>query len=139
MTKPIPHGTKNAYNNYGCRCDECKAASSRYMAERYKVSCAGGCGRLVWHIPSRPRTGLCPVCLGLARREDRHGTEGIYKRCKCDVCRAAAAAARRVRRRFAEPKVHNRNGYTNGCRCAVCREAHRVYAANRRKSVKAAA
>lgn len=30
-SKPTPHGTLNGYKNYGCRCDECKAAMSAAM------------------------------------------------------------------------------------------------------------
>jgi hypothetical protein len=28
------HGTPNAYTNYGCRCEECKAANGLYRSER---------------------------------------------------------------------------------------------------------
>lgn len=30
MPKPIPHGTQNGYKNYGCRCDKCRKANTRY-------------------------------------------------------------------------------------------------------------
>ena len=28
----IPHGTTNGYNNYGCRCDECREANAKAHA-----------------------------------------------------------------------------------------------------------
>lgn len=34
---PNRHGTTNFYTNRGCRCVECKAAMSTYMAGRYKA------------------------------------------------------------------------------------------------------
>src|ERR1700677_4043481 len=30
MSKPIPHGTYNGYKNYGCRCERCCKANTRY-------------------------------------------------------------------------------------------------------------
>ena len=30
MTDTIPHGTRNGYNNYKCRCDDCRAAARDY-------------------------------------------------------------------------------------------------------------
>jgi hypothetical protein len=32
---PVPHGTYNSYQNKGCRCDDCRAASSCYQKRRY--------------------------------------------------------------------------------------------------------
>ena len=29
----VSHGTRNAYINYGCRCDPCREANSRYRRE----------------------------------------------------------------------------------------------------------
>jgi hypothetical protein len=29
---PVPHGTQNAYANYACRCESCRAAHRRHMA-----------------------------------------------------------------------------------------------------------
>lgn len=36
QSENIPHGTLNAYANYGCRCDECKAVQSEYNRRRYR-------------------------------------------------------------------------------------------------------
>jgi hypothetical protein len=30
----VKHGTLNAYDNYGCRCDECRANHSRVYKQR---------------------------------------------------------------------------------------------------------
>jgi hypothetical protein len=30
----VSHGTTNAYVNYGCRCQDCREAQSRYRSER---------------------------------------------------------------------------------------------------------
>lgn len=34
MPQTITHGTHNAYVNHGCRCDDCRAASSKYRRRR---------------------------------------------------------------------------------------------------------
>ena len=33
-----PHGTNSTYTNYGCRCDECKAARQAYMRQYWDVN-----------------------------------------------------------------------------------------------------
>jgi hypothetical protein len=33
----VRHGTYNEYNNYGCRCDECKAAIAAYRLPRNRA------------------------------------------------------------------------------------------------------
>ena len=34
-SRTIPHGTVNAYTNYGCRCNECRQAENEYQRKRY--------------------------------------------------------------------------------------------------------
>lgn len=76
---------------------------------------------------------MCGSCYAETCRIDHHGTESLYsKGCRCEECRAAAAANRRLRRHEGRVFTHNRAGYCNGCRCDVCREAQRVYTAERR-------
>lgn len=64
--------------------------------------CVRGCGRLAWHM--RGRSGVCAVCKRAeqhaeALAQDNHGTETRYKLgCRCDLCRAGVAAAKRRRR-----------------------------------------
>lgn len=35
--KEVVHGRASSYNNHGCRCSECRAAWSKYMAPRIKA------------------------------------------------------------------------------------------------------
>ena len=32
-SKDIPHGTRYGYSDFGCRCDECKAANTAYARQ----------------------------------------------------------------------------------------------------------
>ena len=32
----IPHGTRYGYSDFGCRCDECRAANAAYARQRRK-------------------------------------------------------------------------------------------------------
>ncbi len=34
MTATLVHGTHNAYSNYHCRCDQCRAFRNRYERQR---------------------------------------------------------------------------------------------------------
>jgi hypothetical protein len=101
LVKPhvTEHGSWNEYQNYGCRCDPCRAAASEYMRAHYTTPCAQ-CGEaMVWKRGTKPSTGLCPKCLGLSRRTAEHGTETRYSSgCRCRPCKDASAAARRRRR-----------------------------------------
>lgn len=95
------HGTANSYNNYGCRCDLCKAAQAAYMREKTRIPCANGCGRLVWKRGRKNPSPLCKVCEPLLRRKEYpHGHLNRYNRdgCRCPLCRAASATDRRERR-----------------------------------------
>jgi hypothetical protein len=92
------HGTNNGYNNLGCRCDACRVAHTSYLRERgigsyRRVPCptCGGTKAL--------RAIQCRWCY-YARTEAAHGTESRYtdRGCRCDLCRAASAAARGARR-----------------------------------------
>lgn len=92
------HGTNNEYQNYGCRCDECRAAGAEHQRMTYKTPCSG-CGAPVWRRGLKPTTGLCRRCLGETRRTAVHGTESRYTGgCRCDECRGASRDARRRRR-----------------------------------------
>ena len=90
----IKHGTNNEYQNYGCRCDKCKAAGAAYQRKRRQGLCRGGCGRIVW---VRYASGFCSRCAkDNVRKPLEHGTSNGYlrKRCRCDKCRAWAARER---------------------------------------------
>jgi hypothetical protein len=64
------HGTTNAYDNFGCRCDACKAANTRVLAQRKAARLARG----------------------LAPDDPRHGTDNGYRNwgCRCAPCTIAA-------------------------------------------------
>ena len=70
----LRHGTVNGYVNYGCRCDKCKAASSRRHKQRVEE--------------------------GLSETDPRHGTESGYLNwgCRCESCKAGHSAAAKKRR-----------------------------------------
>lgn len=34
--KPIPHGTRNGYVNYKCRCADCRRVNAEYGRQRYQ-------------------------------------------------------------------------------------------------------
>lgn len=93
------HGTRNEYGNYGCRCAECRAAAAEYQKQRNRTFCTG-CGAKIWKRGNKPVTGLCTRCVGLSRRIDEHGTDGMYRRgCRCDLCRRHQAEMRAANRR----------------------------------------
>lgn len=88
---------------------------------------------------------LCKAChltKSLAERgqtsaKGRHGTLSTYRYCKCEVCRAAAAAhalayKHRTGRSRPESTIRYEHGtramyVTKKCRCPSCTEANRVY------------
>lgn len=115
-----PHGNYSRYQNHGCRCDRCREAATTYAREwRHRTGYA------------LPREDYLLLLRRKAELRDNHGTETRYKfGCRCDVCKAAAAQARRDRRNFnrTPPTVHGTHaGYSNGCRCDACRAATNAY------------
>ncbi len=93
----VQHGTVNEYMNFGCRCDECRAAVSDYQRQASSAPCPT-CGRSHY---GRYRPGsLCRDCYVAKTRENLvHGTESGYKRgCRCAECKEAGNRARRERR-----------------------------------------
>jgi hypothetical protein len=94
----IRHGTVNEYGNFGCRCDACRAAAIEYHRRRCQTPCIGGCGVLCWgKLPKHQ--GRCRLCANAARIRVEHGEAAYHRGCRCDVCRAASAAARSDYRR----------------------------------------
>lgn len=109
------HGTRNGYVNLGCRCDRCREANRRSMAEKRRRMAEGATGE--------------------------HGRAATYTnhRCRCDACRDANAADQRRRRGATTglPADDPRHGlattYSNHrCRCDRCRAAWAAYFAERR-------
>ncbi len=92
------HGTPNAYNNYRCRCEPCKAAQARKMKARYEQNMLDrcSCGAL-----KRKVSAHCQECYE-RDREAAHGTESRYRgphNCRCSLCREASRAGRQRRRK----------------------------------------
>jgi len=87
-----PHGTANGYGNLGCRCRAC----TKTWAETHK--------NWTWRSGfSTPKVMDSALRYKLAEARENHGTESRYKRgCRCEVCRAGAAFARRRRRQRAK-------------------------------------
>lgn len=94
---------------WACHPDKYKAsfARSAVWLREHRVPCRGNCGKLVYmhstHWSSGghrgKRSGLCMQCLAKQQREQAiHGSEGVYKWCRCDLCRIAASTERAVRR-----------------------------------------
>lgn len=87
----VKHGTVNEYQNYGCRCDACREVAMAYIMNRKRCEKCGG--------PRSPRKGqrFCQSCS--PHFQETHGIAGYKRRhCRCDVCRAAAAAQKRRQR-----------------------------------------
>ena len=40
-SKDVPHGTGYGYSDFGCRCDECRAANTAYARQRRESTVAG--------------------------------------------------------------------------------------------------
>lgn len=72
------HGKATSYTNYGCRCDACREAQTKDMAQH--------------------RTRMRAA--GLPEGDPRHGTSNGYANygCRCETCRAGHS-----RRRVAAP------------------------------------
>ena len=75
------HGRLSTYKNFGCRCDQCCAATDAVKNRRVLVD-----GVLVAPVPA-----------------DRHGRVSTYKNdfCRCAPCREAAAIRARMWRDLA--------------------------------------
>ena len=96
------HGTLTGYKNHGCKCDRCRRANTEYqwrtMTGGYRRDACPHCGE-----PKQTVSRLCRSCYD-ATREVACGTESGYRDgCRCDLCRAAAALARRKRRQAKVP------------------------------------
>lgn len=79
MSSELKHGTRNLYENYGCRCSKCRVANADYRRERRLVSSA-----VMMADPTDPK----------------HGTVNGYANygCRCERCRKANAQEQRRRR-----------------------------------------
>lgn len=68
----VKHGTRNEYNNFGCRCDECRQANSNYylrkgftekMHQRRRANnlCIK-CGEPITKVEGRKNIVRCIAC-----------------------------------------------------------------------------
>ena len=112
------HGTRTGYF-YGCRCFACAEADREYHQRE--------------DVRERRRAAFARALEAMQANPDdpRHGTKTGYEYgCRCDDCRADAAAAMLQYQRRAKIKPHHhgtQTGYGYGCRCAACRTAKRDY------------
>lgn len=102
VRRTVKHGTQNEYQNYGCRCDACKAAGSKYNASKLLGQCPR-CGDPMWNVQRGREKSICQNC-EIERKQKmnlKHGTLSMYGRhkCRCDKCRAVSAASQRDYRR----------------------------------------
>lgn len=79
------HGRYSTYANHRCRCELCTIA--------WRDHCRVYQRRKYGHLPQEIRNAIRAL-----EASAHHGTEGTYKRCKCDDCRKAANEARQTRR-----------------------------------------
>lgn len=94
----VPHGTLSGYNHHRCRCDACRAASSRSRLHYRRANPATD-------IQSRQSRAARLAAGELP--EVPHGVYSTYVeyRCRCDLCRTANAdnsARTRARRKAAK-------------------------------------
>ncbi len=129
MSKPIPHGTHNGYANYGCRCDECRTATSAYQ-----------------RMKRAERKASADKPEGF-----KHGTVGTYTNhlCRCGWCKRAWRTYmkfRNLKKKAAdipceEPHGNVRTYTYRACRCIHCRvaglETHRNYQTRKRREARA--
>lgn len=143
-SKVIQHGTRKRYEK-GCRCDECRAATSSYMAKYRKTRDVGALT-----FPHGTHHGYscgcrCDQCVELKRSYEankplidislesfKHGSHRSYAvGCRCEKCGRAEYEYRKnleTSRNFdAQDYPHGSvKGYKLGCRCEFCMEARRI-------------
>lgn len=139
-TRPIPHGTRNGYSYYKCRCEPCRFAAREYARKR-------ATDRDPSVIPHGTQNGYkhygcrCDECSEVGRAHARnlrkneaipnkpvpHGTLNGYKRynCRCEACKAAKSKNARNQRANRKPSQAIPHGTANGytyhkCRCKEC-------------------
>jgi hypothetical protein len=91
-TATVAHGTRREYLR-GCRCDDCKADNSRYLADyRARNPPKYGAHEKAKAYEAQQRR----IERGLAADDSRHGTAIGYRNwgCRCDRCRTAATQKR---------------------------------------------
>ena len=113
-SRPIPHGTPNGYGNYGCRCDACRAAHSKYMFDMQAAPCAD-CGMLHFGRYHKRRCRTCRWIFvkwrtAMTQMNAEHGTWAKYDYgCRCRECLGMANSARQsYRSRHPEEKLYER-------------------------------
>lgn len=103
------HGSYNGYHNHGCRCGPCTTANTAYYREKaYDKDVCDRCGNL-----KNRKAEICQACRNVEISAP-HGSETRYRGkngapCRCDLCRAAASAARKERR-HANPEATRAHG-----------------------------
>lgn len=110
----MTHGTLYAYQAHKCRCDKCRTRWNDYNRKNQ--------ARL------RRQAGIPTLEEYNAAREAPHGTESRYKRCRCEECRAAAAAAKQKRREArmlpcancGKPRLNPKDGARGTDLCRAC-------------------
>ena len=120
--KPVTHGgSGHAYSNYGCRCDECRAANAARFARRKAER-------------------------DMRMSDFEHGSSGYVNwGCRCDVCAEAhsevmaANYASRKARAATDAPHGTVSGYSSwGCRCDECLAVGRAHCRDRQRERRSA-
>lgn len=92
MSRPLPHGTANCYNNHGCRREECRAAIREERRARRAANPAMYAERQRRWREANPEK----VAAQLERRRVRKRERAAEARAAAEAATPAALAAARV-------------------------------------------
>lgn len=127
MRRPITHGTLNAYNSRGCRCDACREAKAVYAREHGSNRRVGtrGEAKNAWDRENRP---LCecgqPMGFRSNRCADCRRADGIALRRLIEELWADGLTSRQIAEATGW-KVRSMRAYISGLRAEGANLPHR--------------